>query len=79
MNWLTSDQKQSIARLSSAAPEQEACGFVLADGRVIEVNNRAENPIEEFSISPQIYAHWDEVGIRGVWHSHLTLDGFSLK
>ena len=77
MNWLTPDQKREIRKMAGATSTRETCGFVLENGQVVEVANRADNPVEEFEISPLAYAHWDEVGIKGVWHSHLELDAFS--
>ena len=77
MNWLTPEQKREIRQLAASAWMQETCGFVLENGQVVQVQNRAANPVEEFEISPMAYAHWEEVGIKGVWHSHLDLDAFS--
>ena len=77
MNWLTIEQKRQVQQAAAAQPEREVCGFVLDNGLVVEVPNRAKDPALEFEISPTDYAHWDEVGIKGVWHSHLELDAFS--
>ena len=77
MNWLTIEQKRQVQQAAAAQPEREVCGFVLDNGLVVEVPNRAKDPVGEFEISPTDYAHWDEVGIKGVWHSHLELDAFS--
>lgn len=77
MNWLTHTQKEEIRRLASAKPEEEVCGFVLEDGSVIDVPNIASDPKTTFEISPSDYVRADLCGIKGVWHSHLELDGFS--
>jgi len=77
MNWLTPDQKRQIKKKAAAAPMRETCGFVLQNGQVVEVPNRAKDPTTEFEISAQDYVYWDETGIKGVWHSHLELDAFS--
>src|SRR6056300_1423110 len=77
MNWLTIEQKRQVQQAAAVQPEQEVCGFVLDNGLVVEVPNRAKDPALEFEISPTDYAHWDEAGIKGVWHSHLELDAFS--
>lgn len=77
MNWLTVEQKRQIQLMASARPDLEACGFVLDNGMVVEVPNMAADPAKEFEISPRDYAHWDEVGVRGIWHSHRELDAFS--
>ena len=77
MNWLTPDQKRQIQVLASAKPEEETCGFVLADGSVVDVPNQAKNPTTNFEISPGDYVRAEICGIKGVWHSHLVFDGFS--
>ena len=78
MKWLSTEQQQQIARLSSANNQEERCGFVLLNGKVVEVQNQAANTQTHFQISPQDYVRWEEsAGIKGVWHSHLDLDGFS--
>lgn len=78
MNWLSPEQKDKIAKFSAAKSEQECCGFVLWNGEVVEATNQAEDKAEQFRIAPLDYAKWDEeVGIKGVWHSHIELDGFS--
>lgn len=77
MNWLTVPQKREIARLSAEDPANEACGFVLEDGSVIRVPNVSKDPAGSFEISANDYVRADLCGIRGVWHSHSELDGFS--
>lgn len=77
MNWLTVTQRGEIRRLAAAKPEQECCGFVLEGGAVVEVANVANDPTERFEISPSDYLCAEVSGIKGVWHSHLALDGFS--
>jgi proteasome lid subunit RPN8/RPN11 len=77
MNWLSEQQRQTIARFSTQRPEEESCGFVLEDGSVVECVNIAENTREEFEISARDYTTYDLIGIKGVWHSHLELPGFS--
>ncbi len=78
MHWLSDYQRSRIQKLSLQKPEEESCGFVLADGTVIEVDNQATDRANEFSIDPVCYASWDAtIGINGIWHSHLTLAGFS--
>lgn len=77
MNWLTLSQQNAIRQLAAATPEQESCGFVLHNAEVVQVPNSAPDPVHDFRIAASDYAHWDKEGIRGVWHSHLELDGFS--
>ena len=76
MNWLSADQQLQIQRLACAQHNQETCGFVLTDGTVIKVANVAADPINEFAISSATYLK-HEHQLKGVWHSHLTLAGFS--
>ena len=77
MNWLTCEQQAVIKRLAAQAPEQELCGFVLENGSVVQCQNIALDPVNQFEIAPHDYAKWDEQGIAGVWHTHLELDAFS--
>lgn len=76
MNWLSPEEMDSIRFLSCAIPDKESCGFVLTNGSVVVVENTANDPVDEFAISPDDYLKY-EGRIRGVWHSHLTLSGFS--
>ena len=76
MNWLTDDQRAAVRAYATSNPEEETCGFVLSGGEVIEVPNVAADRTELFEISPADYARHEEQ-IIGVWHSHLTLAGFS--
>ena len=76
MNWLTDEQKESIRIMAGCKPQQETCGFVLVNGKVVEVQNIADNPAEAFEISPQDYLRHEDM-IAGVWHTHLELAGFS--
>lgn len=77
MNWLTVIQCQAIKEFASGRAEEEACGFVLENGAVVCTPNQASNPKEQFEISPQDYLKYEKEGIKGVWHTHLELDGFS--
>lgn len=77
MNWLTIDQQRVIRQLASSTPEAETCGFVLTSGDVAQVPNSSPEPANHFVIDPEDYAAYDEMGIAGVWHSHLTEPGFS--
>lgn len=77
MNWLTTRQQEAIRQLAAATPEREACGFVLANGSVVAVPNRAPDPTHQFEISPADYVSHEAHGICGVWHSHRELEGFS--
>lgn len=76
MNWLTLDQQRQIRTLSAQNPTEECCGFVLETGEVISVDNKAADRSNAFEVDPLDFARWEE-SIKGVWHSHLTLAGFS--
>lgn len=77
MNWLTDEQKNQIRAFALLKPEQETCGFVLVNNDVVDADNIAEDKANEFAIAPHRFAYYDELGIKGVWHSHLKLEGFS--
>lgn len=77
MNWLTIEQQHAIRRLAAASPESEICGFVLTSGDVAQVPNVSPEPANRFAIDPEDYAAYDELGIAGIWHTHLTEPGFS--
>jgi len=77
MNWLSEEEKLQIAALASVDPEEESCGFVLNSGKVTRVPNMAKDRTTQFSIDPLAYAKAEETGLKGIWHSHLVLDGFS--
>lgn len=76
MNWLTTQQRTTIRDLAVDRLSEETCGFVLTDGSVVRVANEAEDRVNEFVIGADSYAKHDE-NIKGVWHSHLELAGFS--
>ena len=77
MNWLSEEQKQVIRTLAAQEPGQECCGFAMQDGGVFMLPNIAHDQAAEFAIDPRDYARWEPLGIAGIWHSHLELDGFS--
>lgn len=77
MNWLTLQQKDEIQKLAAQMPDQEICGFVLESGQVVLCTNIATDPVSEFEISPVEFARYDDLGVKGVWHTHLELDAFS--
>lgn len=77
MKWLSKRQRSEIRKLAAACPEQEVCGFVFEGGEVLQAPNVAADPTEQFEISPLFYAKHEGNGIKGIWHTHLHLDGFS--
>lgn len=77
MNWLTDEQKQIIRTMAASKHTHESCGFVTKDGIVFMVENTADDPVNQFRIDPIEYARFENIGILGVWHSHLEMDGFS--
>jgi len=76
MHWLTEDQKDTIRLFATSTPDRETCGFVLESGETLQVPNIASDPVNEFEISAEHYARFDDQ-IKGIWHSHLRLAGFS--
>ena len=76
MNWLSDNEKQAIRQFASQEYTEETCGFVLHDGQVLQVPNGADDRVNEFSISPELFAEHEE-HIKGIWHTHLELAGFS--
>lgn len=75
---LTAIQKSDIRAFSRGGLVQEACGFVLGDGRVVRCLNTHPEPTNAFQIDPDAYARADEFyGVAAVWHSHAKLDGLS--
>lgn len=65
------ETKDKIKELSILASDrqEEACGFVLRSGNVIECLNESENKAEGFAISPGKYGI-EKDAIAAVWHSH---------
>lgn len=75
---LTEIQKNEIRAFSRGGLVQEACGFVLGDGRVVRTLNTHPEPADAFQIDPDAYARADEAyGVAAVWHSHAKLNGLS--
>lgn len=66
---LTSGIKQQIAAFAREKPEEESCGFVLADGMVVAVDNVAEQRRWQFEIRAEDYARFGD-DIAAIWHSH---------
>lgn len=61
----------SIAEISNERFPAEACGFVLGTGEIIECENYAEDPIQNFHIRPEEAAWWwRNAEVVAVWHSH---------
>lgn len=76
MNWLTDEAKTHIRKFACEHPDEETCGFVLTDSSVVLTPNMASDRANEFEICPHDFATYEE-RVLGVWHSHLTLAGFS--
>lgn len=66
---LTSQIKQQIAAFARENPEEECCGFVLASGLVVAVENVAEQRRRQFEIRATDYARYGD-DIAAIWHSH---------
>ena len=62
-----------IARYANEAFPNEACGFVLLGGEIINCTNAAPEPAHAFIIDPLEAAWWWETGkVVAVWHTHPT-------
>lgn len=77
MALLSEGQKHVIRTMAAQNPDTESCGFIMEDGGLIMLPNIAHDQAGEFAIDPRDYAKWEPLGIAGVWHSHIELDGFS--
>lgn len=72
---LTTEQRSYLRAAAEAAYPNEACGFFLKDGEMVELENRSTAP-DQFIISASDYARFDEQ-IEVVWHTHAKLARFS--
>lgn len=66
---LSPETKAKIAALARENPGEESCGFVLANGIVVAVDNVAGDRRREFEIRAEDYARYDG-DITAIWHSH---------
>lgn len=55
--------------LASQSPMMESCGFILSGDRVVECENVAADPREEFEIRAEDFARYGDE-IVAIWHSH---------
>ncbi len=60
--WLT-------RRAFQAAPE-EACGFILKDGRFVEIKNTHPNPFRNFAMDRASLDKIDPKDVVALWHTH---------
>jgi len=72
---LTAAQVQTIRRKAEKAFPDEACGFVLTDGRAIACPNVALDK-GTFEMRPEDSAAYLDQAV-AIWHSHLWHPGFS--
>lgn len=49
----------------------EACGFVLKDGSLLQVDNVAKNPEENFQVSEEDLDLYEAQAV-ATWHTHLN-------
>lgn len=63
---LSADTAAAIAAHAHSRPAEEICGFVLADGLYLPLDNIADNPRATFEIAPEA---WRE-DVAAVVHSH---------
>tara|TARA_R100000951_G_scaffold106844_1_gene101703 strand:+ start:1003 stop:1725 length:723 start_codon:yes stop_codon:yes gene_type:complete len=74
-NPITNKQQASIRAYAEAAYPIEACGFVLADGTVVECTNTATQP-DTFIISAEGSALYLDEAVAS-WHSHANYAAMS--
>lgn len=66
-------QREQLAEAANKAVPKEACGFILAQGTVVECTNIDEAPWYRYKIDEDEAAAWWETGlVIAVWHSHPT-------
>lgn len=65
---LAPEVKLKISTLALGNPTEETCGFVLADGGVVAVDNVAGDRRRGFEIRPRDFARYE--GATAIWHSH---------
>jgi len=71
LSW---QQREWLTRRASQSAPQEACGFILGSGRIVEIRNICPNPNRGFNMDPhdvlsKLGIQWDSE-IVGVWHTH---------
>lgn len=70
---LTEETRRFLTRRAKESQPREACGFILADGTVIEMANVASNPERGFVMDQrelvERLSHCKDQ-IAAIWHSH---------
>lgn len=74
-NPLTAEQRQVLRQYAETAYPKETCGFILANGTVVECENTSTEP-DTFVISANDTAKYFDDAI-ACWHSHANYSGFS--
>lgn len=74
-NPLTIEQNFYLRCKAEEAFPSEACGFILNDGSLVQVENRTSTP-DEFIISAADYARYGDT-IAAIWHTHANFPHFS--
>lgn len=72
---ITQAQQAELRVRAEAAYPNEACGFILQDGSLVECVNGSTIP-DQFIISAEDYVEYDEQ-IAAVWHTHANFPRFS--
>ena len=72
---ITQSQQAELRLRAEDAYPQEACGFILQDGSLVECQNHSTVE-DQFIISAEDYAEYDEQ-IAAVWHTHANFPRFS--
>lgn len=62
---------RSLIDLYDEGSNLERCGFVFADGSLVEIDNIHDTPERGFRMDPaQILEHVDNPDLTGTWHTH---------
>ena len=71
MTFLLTDwHKEILQRRAFQSAPEEACGFILRDGRVKEIRNVSQNPFKEFAMCPQQLLLVKPTEVIAIWHTH---------
>ena len=72
---VTQAQQAELRVRAERAFPNEACGFILQDGSLVECQNRSSIP-DQFVISAEDFAEYDEQ-VAAIWHTHANFPRFS--
>jgi proteasome lid subunit RPN8/RPN11 len=72
---VTQTQQAELRLRAESAYPNEACGFILQDGSLVECQNHS-NIADQFVITAEDYAEYDEQ-VAAIWHTHANFSKFS--